>query len=95
MRKRKSSATLSSELVTAIGLIWGHLNARQFEEAYLLAKGCLAVWPDERNITLMYAYAAAEVLEPVDLKKIEALRDASTDSWIRVIQRRLQNQLAH
>ena len=50
--------------VMAIGLVWGHLSSRQFEEAYLLAKGCLYVWPDEHNLTLMYFYAADKVLAP-------------------------------
>lgn len=52
------------DLVMAIGLVWGHLNARQFEEASLLAKGCLHVWPDEPNLTLMFFYAEDRVSAP-------------------------------
>jgi hypothetical protein len=76
--------------VYAIGLVWGHLNARQFEEAYSLAKGCMRVWPEDRSLALMYAYAAAEVLEPVDERTLEGLRDPACEDWIRLVMRRAE-----
>jgi hypothetical protein len=88
MRKKVKSEEIQAELVYAIGLVWGHLNARQFEEAYSLAKGCLRIWPEDRSLALMYAYAAAEVLEPVDEKKLTGLRDAACEDWIRLVLRR-------
>ncbi len=88
MRPKLKRAEMPIDLVMAIGLVWGHLNARQFEEAFLLAKGCLRVWPDDRNLVLMHAYAAAEVLEPVDTGKLLATRDEACDAWIRLVLRR-------
>ncbi len=88
MRKKVKSEEIQPELVFAIGLVWGHLSARQFEEAYLLAKGCMRVWPEDRSLALMSAYAAAEVLEPVDERKLAGLRDSSSDDWIRLVLRR-------
>jgi hypothetical protein len=89
MRPKLKRADMPADLVMAIGLVWGHLAARQFEEAYLLAKGCMRVWPDDRNLILMHAYAAAEVLEPVDTGKLLAVRDAACEAWIRLVQRRM------
>ena len=88
MRPRQPRETRPADLVMAIGLVWGHLNARQFEEAYLLARGCLQVWPDERNLLLMHAYAAAEMLEPFDLSALAALDDPACAEWVRLVGRR-------
>jgi hypothetical protein len=88
MRTRVRQEEMGIDLVIAIGLVWGHLRARQFEEAYLLAKGCLLVWPDERNLVLMQAYAAAEVLEPVNVEQLLAARTAACEAWIALVLRR-------
>lgn len=88
MRKKIKRAELPADLVIAIGLVWGHMRARQFEEAYLLGKGCLRVWPNERNLMLMVSYAAAEVLEPVDLDALNAIQDPLSADWIKIVQRR-------
>lgn len=88
MRPKLKRAEMPIDLVMAIGLVWGHLTARQFEEAFLLAKGCLRVWPDDRNLILMQSYAAAEVLEPVDTGKLLAIKDADCQEWIRLVLRR-------
>jgi hypothetical protein len=88
MRTSVKREHMEIDLVIAIGLVWGHLRARQFEEAFLLAKGCLLVWPGERNLVLMHAYAAAEVLEPVDLEQLLAARSAACEAWIDVVLRR-------
>lgn len=88
MRKKTRNEEPQAELTFAIGLVWGHLSARQFEEAYLLAKGCMRVWPDDRALALMSAYAAAELLEPVDKGRLVKLRDALSERWIRLVMRR-------
>ncbi|EJL88987.1 hypothetical protein PMI16_02135 [Herbaspirillum sp. CF444] len=89
MRKKKPRESMPEELQLAIGLVWGHLNAYQHEQAYLLALGCLKVWPHETRLQLMAAYAAAEVLEPVDREQLLALRNAQNDAWIKLVLRRL------
>lgn len=88
MRAGVKREAMDIDQVIAIGLVWGHLRARQFEEAYLLAKGCLLVWPGERNLVLMQAYAAAEVLEPVDVAQLQAARSAACEAWIELVLRR-------
>lgn len=88
MRAKLKREEMAADQVIAIGLVWGHLRARQFEQAFLLAKGCLRVWPDERNLILMHAYAAAEVLEPVDVARLLATRGAGCEAWIRLVLRR-------
>lgn len=88
MRKKERVAPEQAELTYAIGLVWGHLSARQFEEAYYLAKSCLGIWPEDRALWLMLAFAAAEVLEPFDLKDLERFRDGKSDEWIRLVRRR-------
>jgi len=92
MRPKIKRSEMPEDLVMAIGLVWGHLAARQFEEAYLLAKGCLRVWPNDRSLILMSSYAAAEVLEPVDVAKLTAIKDPSCADWVRLVLRRAQNQ---
>lgn len=90
MRKKVKSEEIQAELVFAIGLVWGHLSARQFEEAYSLAKGCMHIWPEDRSLALMSAYAAAELLEPVDERRLAGLRDSSSEAWIRLVLRRAE-----
>jgi hypothetical protein len=92
MRQKTPRQTQSGELVAATGLVWGHLNARQFEEAYRLAKGCLRLWPEDKGLVLMAAYAAAEVLEPVDRTKLAALRSEASNAWINLVLRRADTQ---
>lgn len=88
MRTKKQKESLPDELVIAVGLVWGHLNARQFESAYALARGCLGLWPQDRGLLLMYAYAAAEMLEPVDEARLEAVEDPACDGWKQLVRRR-------
>jgi len=92
MRPRRAREELPDELQLAIGLVWGHLNAYQYEEAHLLALGCLQVWPDEARLHLMAAFAAAELLEPVDRARLLALRTPHNQDWIALVLRRLQGQ---
>jgi hypothetical protein len=81
MRKRAKRDVMSDELTVAIGLVWGHLNASQYEEAYYLARGCLRVWPDEKRLILMAAFAAVELLEPLDEKMMTVLKSADCREW--------------
>lgn len=53
------------DLDTAIGLVWGHLRARQHRQAATLARGCLALWPGQPVLTLLGAYAGGELGEPL------------------------------
>jgi hypothetical protein len=95
MRHKPARDPLRDELTMAIGLVWGHLNAQQPEEAYDLARGCLQLWPAERSLTLMAAYAAAELAEPVDLAALRSqpvtdpARAADEAAWIALIERRI------
>jgi len=91
MRQKVKKEVMQAELVIAIGLVWGHLNARQFEEAYSLAKGCMCIWPEDRSLALMFAYASAELLEPVDQQKLTRLRDSASEEWIGFVLRRAEN----
>jgi hypothetical protein len=82
---------MPEELALAIGLVWGHLNAGQFEEAYDLAQGCMRVWPTESRLTLMSAYAAVELLEPLDDETLAILHEAECRDWATLILRRAEN----
>lgn len=70
MRPRSAPDTRDEELTMAVGLVWGHLHAQQPDKAYQLATGCLQLWPGEPSLSLMVAYAAAELAEPVDLAQL-------------------------
>ncbi len=90
MRQKIKRPEMPTDLILAIGLVWGHLTARQFEEAYLLAKGCLRVWPDDRSLILMASYAAAEVLEPINADKLAAVKDPACAEWVKLVMRRAE-----
>ncbi|MGW8393191.1 hypothetical protein [Pseudoduganella sp. HUAS MS19] len=67
MRKGSIKAAMAEELGAAIGLVWGHIGARQHDEAHALASACLELWPGERNLLLLAGYAATELGLPADL----------------------------
>lgn len=90
MRKRVRHNAMPDELVLATGLVWGHLNAFQFEEAHRLAQGCLCIWPSDKWLILMASYAAAELLEPVDRELLLALKDEQCAEWIALVLRRME-----
>lgn len=90
MRKRVPRESMADELQLAIGLVWGHLNAYQYQEAHQLATGCLQLWPDEPRLFMMAAFAAAELLEPVDQQRLLALRTPQNQAWIALVLRRLE-----
>nr|AEX96963.1 hypothetical protein [Herbaspirillum rubrisubalbicans M1] len=80
---------MPDELLMAIGLVWGYFSAYQYEAAHELAQGCLQVWPDDPKLFLMASYAAAELLEPVDRQRLEAMRNKENEAWIDLIISRL------
>ena len=82
---------MPEELKLAIGLIWGHLNVRQFEEAYILARGCRDIWPEENLIKLMLAYATVEIGEPLDAATLAVLEQENCEEWRALILRRAEN----
>ncbi|MGI4846642.1 MAG: hypothetical protein ACRYGK_00645 [Janthinobacterium lividum] len=85
MRPKAIKEFMLDELVAAIGLVWGHLHAHQYEEAWQLSKVCLEIWPGESSLTLMNAFAAVEVLEPFDRAALERLRHVDTTPWIDLV----------
>ncbi|WP_344762141.1 hypothetical protein [Actimicrobium antarcticum] len=86
--KRKRTAPPSIEQTLAIGLIWGHLNTRQLTDAYQLARGCGALWPDDQRFALMAAYAAVELAEPLDAAMVQAMQSTGHEAWTNLIWRR-------
>lgn len=88
MTLRKKREAVQPELSAAIALTWGFLRAQQYEDALRLARGCLAIWPNEKRLLLMAAAAAVELLEPLDERMREALETAECSTWTKVIQRR-------
>ncbi|MES2743020.1 MAG: hypothetical protein V4754_19015 [Pseudomonadota bacterium] len=56
---------LDADQVLAIGLVWGHLNTRQFRSAHLLARGCLCMWPGLAMLRLLDGYACGELGLPL------------------------------
>lgn len=88
MRMRTRGAPLPSELSMAIGLVWGLLNAGQFEPAYVLGKVCLRIWPRERRLELMLAYAQVELYDEPDAHTLEVLGGADCPQWLAIVARR-------
>ncbi|WP_050468502.1 hypothetical protein [Herbaspirillum chlorophenolicum] len=89
MRKKRQHEGAQPELLAATGLVWGHLNAYQYEQAYQLALGCLQLWPADEKLQLMRDLAAAEVLEPVDTGRLRVMRTPVNAAWIDLVLRRL------
>ncbi len=92
MRQQRPVDGMQPELLTALGLVWGHLNAYQYQAAYELSRGCLQLWPHEEKLRLMHDFAAAEVLEPVDQSGLRAMRTPQNAEWVDLVLRRLQYQ---
>lgn len=81
---------MPDELVAAIGLVWGHLGTYQYEEAYQLAEACLRIWPQEKRLILMRAFAAVELLEPLDDDTLAVLEQAECRDWVALVRRRAE-----
>lgn len=93
--KKRRQLYADPELTLAIGLIWGHLNTRQVEDAYDLARGCIQLWPQDTRLRLMYAYAAVELLKPLDEQTRTALEQSQCKEWILLVKRREELQAKH
>jgi len=93
--KKKRQAAADAELALAIGLIWGYLNTRRIEDAYDLARGCILVWPNDSRLRLMYAYAAVELMQPLDEQTRAALEQTQCSEWAMLVKRREELQARH
>lgn len=87
-RENRNNADV--DLAHAIGLLWGHLNTRQFDRAIKFARGCLHVWPDEKRLLMMEAYALVEMLEPLDGKLKAVLMDDECQEWGQLVLQRAE-----
>lgn len=67
MRPARNEPAMTGELGAAIGLVWGHIGAMQHAQAHALASACLELWPGERHLQLLAAYAATELGQTADL----------------------------
>lgn len=92
MRKTTGRETMADELAIAIGLVWGHLSAGQMEDAAQLARGCLGVWPQEKRLAVMAAYAAVELGEPLDAGTASLLNEAGCAEWAGIVIRRAEER---
>ncbi len=88
MMTRKKRIALCPEASLAIGLVWGHLNSRHLEEAYQLACGCAALWPDDQRFALMASYAAVELAAPLEEFMVQALKTSDDTPWTKLVWRR-------
>lgn len=86
--QKNGKATEELELVIAIGLIWGHLNTRQFDSAYTLTRACLQLWPENPQLQLLASYATVESGHPLEVSIATLLNKAESKSWAsRILQR--------
>ena len=74
MKPRGQQAFINHDLGTAVGLIWGHLKARQFDDAYTLASACMQLWPGDANLRILQSYAAIEIGLWLDDETMDFLR---------------------
>lgn len=94
MKKTAQREPMQAELILAIGLVWGHLNACQFKQAHQLAIGCLKVWPDENRLTMMAAFAAVELAMPLDDESRLSLVKAECADWSEMVLSRADGKQA-
>lgn len=85
MKKTPHQEPMQAELVLAIGLVWGHLNACQFKQAHQLAVGCLRVWPGETRLAMMAAFAAVELSIPLSDEDRSSLGIANCADWSEMV----------
>lgn len=88
MRANARRDAMPEELEVAIGLMWGYLGTGQFDQAVKLARGCLQVWPDERRLVLMAAYAKVELGDPPDAYTLAVLEEEDCPEWSQLVLRR-------
>jgi hypothetical protein len=94
MKSIRRNDAMPQELVVAIGLVWGHLNVRQFDEAYTLVQGCLKLWPNDPNLLLLASYAAVETGNPLDKPVAALLKKKENQSWTARVLRRIRKTLS-
>lgn len=89
MKLRQRHAPMPLDLSVAIGLLWGHLNTGQFEQAYRLGRVCRRIWPEEERLALLQAYAQVELFDGPD-EDTEAVlaRTGGCPDWTAVLARR-------
>jgi hypothetical protein len=88
MSPRRDQRPACDEVGTAIGLVWGHLNALQYEQAYQLGKVCMALWPEEERLALLVAYAQVELFDKPDAATAAVLQRAQCPDWAALVARR-------
>ena len=93
MKTRSRRPAPAPEIALAVGLVWGHLNARQFDAAYHLARGCASLWPEDERFILMAAYAAVELAAPLDEAMVHAMKTSDCLAWTSLIWRRAYSPL--
>ncbi len=92
LRNAAPEQALEPELELAIGLVWGHLQARQFDLAYQLAHGCLLLWPKQRHLNAMATYAQLEAGFEIPATALKALHaDGADAGWSATMLRRAAN----
>jgi len=95
MKQSQRHEEMPKELALAIGLVWGHLIARQFEDAYTLVQGCLRLWPDNPQLLQLASYAAVETGNALEKPVIALIRKESSKEWAgRVLRRAGRNQIS-
>lgn len=101
MTHSRPTPARNSDLDTAIGLVWGQLNTNRFDDAYALAQGCVQIWPADRRLRVLRAYAAVEIGLWLDREELEFLRAVGpgdcTERLLRraELQRKLLGGLRH
>jgi hypothetical protein len=79
------------EFATTVGLIWGYLKAFMYKPAYTLASAGTLIWPGNKQILLLGAYAAIESRQAVSSEMANALQELESPEWMPVIVRRAPN----
>ena len=74
MKPSVQQAQVNDDAYTAIGLIWGHLKTRQFNDAHTLARACMQLWPNEPMLRILQSYAAIEIGLRLDDDAMDFLR---------------------
>jgi len=89
MRRRSTRCKNHDEdLTVAVGLAWGLLKSLQFDQVEQLTRGCLRVWPGDKHLLLIAAYAAVELGEPLDGEMLAALKEGGSPGWEAIVLRR-------
>lgn len=88
MKLRQRHTPMPLDLAVAIGLLWGHLNTGQFDQAWRLGRVCRQIWPDDERLALLVATAQVELFDGPDPDTQALLARAACPSWSAVLARR-------